>query len=293
MSITVREAVFGLLRDSGLTTIFGNPGSTELPRYRDFPADFRYVLGLQESVVVTMADGFAQARGTAAQAQSSSELSALDPFNMSEMYGVQAFDRKFIYNAFMVYSPPFYKGQEGFKGRMLGGWTLATIFTTGSGLPIQVATTYADYQAFGACDGVTCFDYDSENAVPIGPIAPHSKAYYNSPSNGYPVNQFKDGIADAMNWRNPILGVDTRDGGYGIIRGLPYWNLDLSIKKNIRVTERVSAELQGVFANVLNHNQWTDNYPCLCNPGGFGALGGGTPPEASPRAIEVGLRFRF
>lgn len=60
---TVREAVFALLRDFGLTTIFGNPGSTELPMYRDFPADFRYVLGLQESVVVAMADGFAQARG--------------------------------------------------------------------------------------------------------------------------------------------------------------------------------------------------------------------------------------
>src|SRR5256886_1335641 len=66
MSVTVREAVFGLLRDVGLTTIFGNPGSTELPMFRDFPADFRYVLGLQESVVVAMADGFAQARGTAA-----------------------------------------------------------------------------------------------------------------------------------------------------------------------------------------------------------------------------------
>src|SRR5437660_2530322 len=34
--------------------------------FRDFPADFRYVLGLQESVVVAMADGFAAARGTAA-----------------------------------------------------------------------------------------------------------------------------------------------------------------------------------------------------------------------------------
>jgi benzoylformate decarboxylase len=66
MSVTVREAVFALLRDFGLTTIFGNPGSTELPMFRDFPADFRYVLGLQESLVVAMADGFAQSRGTAA-----------------------------------------------------------------------------------------------------------------------------------------------------------------------------------------------------------------------------------
>ena len=63
---TVRGATFALLRELGLTTVFGNPGSTELPMFRDFPADFRYVLGLQESVVVAMADGFAQARGAAA-----------------------------------------------------------------------------------------------------------------------------------------------------------------------------------------------------------------------------------
>ncbi len=63
---TVREVVVCLLRDLGMTTIFGNPGSTELPMFRDFPDDFRYVLGLQESVVVGMADGYAQATRRAA-----------------------------------------------------------------------------------------------------------------------------------------------------------------------------------------------------------------------------------
>src|SRR5215468_3461485 len=65
-SITVREAVFELLREFGLTTIFGNPGSTELPMFRDFPSDFRYVLALQESLAIGMADGFAQANRNAA-----------------------------------------------------------------------------------------------------------------------------------------------------------------------------------------------------------------------------------
>ncbi|HYG96853.1 MAG TPA: benzoylformate decarboxylase, partial [Solirubrobacterales bacterium] len=60
---TVREATFDLFRAHGMTTMFGNPGSTELPMLADFPSDFRYVLGLQEAVVVGMADGFAQASG--------------------------------------------------------------------------------------------------------------------------------------------------------------------------------------------------------------------------------------
>ena len=60
---TVRDASFDLFRAQGMTTMFGNPGSTELPMLADFPSDFRYVLGLQEAVVVGMADGFAQASG--------------------------------------------------------------------------------------------------------------------------------------------------------------------------------------------------------------------------------------
>jgi benzoylformate decarboxylase len=67
---TVREATFDLLRCLGMTTVFGNPGSTELPFLKDFlkdfPEDFRYVLGLQEATVLGMAEGFAQGTGRAA-----------------------------------------------------------------------------------------------------------------------------------------------------------------------------------------------------------------------------------
>src|SRR5437899_5642711 len=66
IAMTVRAAVLDLLRAFGMTTIFGNPGSTELPLFRAFPNDFRYVLGLQEAVVVGMADGYAQATYNAA-----------------------------------------------------------------------------------------------------------------------------------------------------------------------------------------------------------------------------------
>jgi benzoylformate decarboxylase len=65
-TFTVRDAVIDFARRVGMTSIFANPGSTELPMFRDFPADFRYVLGLQEAVVVGMADGYAQATGNAA-----------------------------------------------------------------------------------------------------------------------------------------------------------------------------------------------------------------------------------
>ena len=63
---TVREVTYQHLRDLGMTVIFGNPGSTELPFLRDMPPDFRYVLALHERAAAGAALGYALARGQAA-----------------------------------------------------------------------------------------------------------------------------------------------------------------------------------------------------------------------------------
>ncbi len=63
---TVREVTYDVLRRLGMTTVFGNPGSSESAFLDDFPSDFHYVLGLQEAVVLAIADGYAQATGRAA-----------------------------------------------------------------------------------------------------------------------------------------------------------------------------------------------------------------------------------
>ncbi len=61
--LTVRDAAFEVMRRHGLTTIFGNPGSTEIPFLTDLPTDLTFVLGLHEGSVVGMASGFALATG--------------------------------------------------------------------------------------------------------------------------------------------------------------------------------------------------------------------------------------
>lgn len=63
---TVREITHQVLRDCNMTTMFGNPGSTELNFLTGFPDDFRYILSLQEATAIAMADGYAQRTGNAA-----------------------------------------------------------------------------------------------------------------------------------------------------------------------------------------------------------------------------------
>ncbi|NQU56560.1 MAG: thiamine pyrophosphate-binding protein [Rhodospirillales bacterium] len=64
-TITGRSAFLALLKDEGISHLFGNPGTTELPimhALAEHP-DLTYVLGLQESLVVAMADGYSRASG--------------------------------------------------------------------------------------------------------------------------------------------------------------------------------------------------------------------------------------
>ena len=62
-SMSVRDAAFDVMRRHGMTTIFGNPGSTEIAFLTDLPPDIQFVLGLHEGSVVGMASGYAIARG--------------------------------------------------------------------------------------------------------------------------------------------------------------------------------------------------------------------------------------
>jgi hypothetical protein len=242
---------------------------------------------------------------TGSVTQSTSEDTAVDPYNLQRGYGLAGFDRKFVYNLFFVYQPPFYTGQHGLAGHLLGGWTFAPIFTAGTGLPMTLGTINGGGQAFGEGDSVNFFgNGNSENAIPIAPI-PKAKAHehnFGTPGfgdDGFGLNLWTNPQAVYNSIRQPILGIDNRDGGWGLLRGLNYWNVDMSIKKNIMITERVNFEFQTVIANIFNHAQFFDpggDYLDTSNPDAWGTLPGQTLSPTvfiTPRTMEFGFRVNF
>ena len=265
-------------------------------------------------VTVKMADwrGFtaqsnftwSKALGTGSVVQATSADTATDPFNLNVMYGKQAFDRRFVYTMFVVYQPPFYKGQSGLLGHVLGGWTFAPLFAAGSGQPLPVGSL-SPGGSYGEADGnAFVANGNTENAVLIAPYTGGNSAHLTSGTPGFgdgglPVNLFANPEAVYNNFRNPILGMDTKNGGWGVLTGLPYWNLDMSIKKNLRITERIGAEFQIVFTNVLNHAQLLDPTGIALGASGtFGNLpgegnGSNNAGPYSPRSMEFGFRVRF
>ena len=256
---------------------------------------------------LTMQSNFtwSKALGTGAQVQAASAVIPPDPFNLRTGYGYQAFDRRYIYNLFFVYQPHRYDSRSGFLGHLLGGWAIAPVFTAGSGLPITLGTINGGGQAFGEGNSVGFFGYgNSENAIPLTPanFGQGSRHFVSGNGTGTAglgsANMFADPAAAFKNIRQPILGYDTRQGGFGIYRGLPYWNVDLSVKKLFRVTERFSIEGQVVFTNFFNHDQFGDpfgDYLDTSNPDGFGALPGSVSNGnlTYQRQMEFGIRMSF
>jgi hypothetical protein len=104
------------------------------------------------------------------------------------------------------------------------------------------------------------------------------------------VNLFANPAAVFGCLRDPILGLDGGAGGAGVLRGMPFWNVDFQVKKNIHINERFSAEVQSIFSNVFNHDQLADPVLSLSAPASWGVL---STQVNSPRSIELGVRFRF
>jgi hypothetical protein len=236
---------------------------------------------------------YSKALGTGAVIQATSQETAVDPFDLDRQYGPQAFDRKFVDALFLVYQPPYFNSQQGLLGHILGGWTFAPIFTAGSGAPDFCNTNtgvfsegYSGSQDWGSGDAANVFT--NANCVLTSSNAPSASVHN---VNGV-ANMFANPAAVFSQVRPLILGLDGNTGGFGQFRGLAYWNMNLGVKKNFRVTERFSVEASVNFINVLNHNQLLDPTLNIAgqNPQTFGQL---STEGTYPRTMEFGIRANF
>lgn len=251
---------------------------------------------------LTMQNNFtwSKALGTGAVVQASSEITANDPFNLRAMYGYQDFDRRLVYNAYLVATDPWFTGQSGLLGRIAGGWTLSPVFATGSGAPL-FCTTASQAQAWGAADGNNYFDneqcvftsrYNGGHSAHFG-VAGGTDKFGNkigTETSTTPVNLFKDPVAVWNQVRAPILGIDTTNSGLGVFPGQPYWNVDAQLKKELKIAESVNFEFSFIAANVFNHREFSDPSMNLSSPGAWGVL---NTQNGNPRQMEFGGRINF
>ena len=256
-----------------------------------------------------------RALGTGNQVQATSEYTVTDPFNLHAIYGPQFFDYKFIYSLTMVYHPPFFKAQKGIAGHVLGGWTIAPLFYAHSGGPLSVGNLNGGCESFG--EGNCAVESSLDGAVLMGPFTQGGGVHYNENVNesasanpngvginanadngGQNVQMFSNPAAAYNSFRNCVLGFDTNCGSNGNIRGLPYWDMDAMVSKDIGFWKegRAGATLIFQFTNVFNHVIFNNPYLSVGDPADFGVLGTSNPnggQSNTPRNMEFGIRVHF
>jgi hypothetical protein len=249
---------------------------------------------------ITLQENFtySKALGTGALVQATSQYTVNDPFNIDRNgYGLQPFDRKFVFNSFAMIEDPWYKGQHGIIGHIAGGWSLSPILAIGSGQPLGCGTNQGAQsggQSFGAADSADFFT--TENCILTKAASGGSASLHNAGAGAF--NIFGDPAAVLSTLRPPILGLDTNSGGVGVFRGLAYVNVDLRVVKDIKIMERVGLQLQYVVTNVFNHPVFAD--PAV----GDAQTGLGVDPTSSgfgvvnsqgnnPRQMQFGIRLTF
>ncbi|HXT61610.1 MAG TPA: carboxypeptidase-like regulatory domain-containing protein [Pyrinomonadaceae bacterium] len=245
-----------------------------------------------------------KALGTGEIGQYNSSNMWLDNWNKRANYGPAVFDYKVLVNAGVTYKPTLFRGEHGWKGRVLDGWSVSPFFFMRSGAPIRIGFTdggncSTNCQAFGSAGNPSTSGSAFEAALPIDPHYSYNPHLVrgSTGTNGigtvtpFNLNMFDDPSALYNNFRRCILGYDTNCGGINNLRGMPQWNLDATLAKEIKFTERVGFTLTVQFTNVLNHFQPSDaSSLTLSTPANFGRI---TTSVYNPRQMEIGGRIHF
>ncbi len=232
------------------------------------------------------------------------------PFKDSTGYSSEPFDRRSVINTTWYYELPFGKGKRfatgnAFFNRIIGGWYTSGIWTWQTGLPICVNAdgNYGDLSGIGnqLNSGSVC-------AVASSPIYGLSGRHNNvagsggvgtngdpaQPTGGSGINVFANPAAVYNSLSRPLITQDGRPA-QDTLREPITWNVDLSVGKNIAVTERYKAYFSADFFNAFNifqPNWGTGSFSMydLNTPQAFGVVTG---QGNSPRTIQLGLRFEF
>jgi hypothetical protein len=221
--------------------------------------------------------------------------------NLRQSYGPTNFDLRHVVHASGTFDLPFGQGKAllnrpGAVDKVVGGWTLGTIFTYQTGMPFQLLggfNTFNDYGDGGlVLNGIT--KSQLQNAVGVY----HTGGPY--------IDVINPTLLKSIGACNALCQ-NTTPGSFGInpwLYGPHVWNDDMSLTKVVPIQEKLRFSLQAEFLNIFNHPNFTT--PGLgpsfigstnITSGGFGRAGllhfTNTTPNDSARVIELRANISF
>jgi hypothetical protein len=208
--------------------------------------------------------------GTATDRNSFGEAGySLDPNKLFLERGNSLFDIRHRVVGSVQWELPWMKDQQGLAGHVLGGWQANSIVSLQTGFPFTVGA-HKDYNG----DGV-------KSDRPDAPSFGNYKYFTHT--------QFENGALAALAGDFPAPTPGT-DGSLGrnTFSGPGFAEVDFSLFKKIKISERANMEFRAEFFNLFNH---ANLYPPVANlaDSSFGLV----QQAFDPREIQFGLKFIF
>lgn len=286
----------------------------------------RFATGLSMGLQYTWAKELGTSSG------SNEATTAQSPYDFRTEYGRGTFDIRHTMNATVLYDVPFGHGKRfSFPGPMdmlAGGWQLGGTVNLRSGIPIDALITRPDI-AFVGNAGTSIAGQVFSSPVVTGGV-PQTTAVVNTPGGGNSRNIRRPNVVSGVSpylksgrqFLNPAAFTTPAPGTFGNARRNDYTGpgltqVDLTLKKEFSVTERLAIEFHADAYNIMNHpnyanpgtvrlNQTLSTAPgngvqpgtpfTLSNGGAFGALSstvGNQVGIGSNRQIQLSLRANF
>ena len=192
-------------------------------------------------------------------------------YNINGDYGRAAVDRKLVFSLDGVLEEPWFRNQQGLKGRVFGGWELSGIYTANSGLPLTVSASGGSLVQYNLPGGATSIfnnqlngGYETDNAGlsvlgntnaglrpnQVGdPNSGHNVKIHNKQFENTATPWFYTGAFAAPAYNSPIPGTARR----GTINGPGFGKVDLGVFRNFRIWENLNFQFRAEALNVTNH----------------------------------------
>lgn len=272
----------------GITTVNTQFGSNY--HSLQFSGEHRFTGASRVNVAYTWSKNLTNSQND----RSSAPINAAD-FDLE--WGRAAFDRRHIFTTNLVYELPFYRSQQGFIGKILGGWQASSIVTFQTGLPFTATVSAFDPSGVGLIPPPTTVARPNVICDP-NEGAPHT-----------PQQWFNTACFQVTPVSGPVGNNEFPSGGRGTIHGPGTKRVDLTMMKNLRFSERFNLQLRAETFNIFNWTNprglstlvWnTTTQPTCPQPAGGNPCGGnGTSTFGQvtsfrdPRVLQFGAKLTF
>lgn len=198
-------------------------------------------------------------------------------YDIRSEYSRAALDRRHVFSLNYIYELPFFKNQQGFTGKLLGGWQASGIISYNTGLPFTVTTSAYDPAGLGFIPAAIAGGRPNLLCDPNAGAPRTQQEFFNTACFE------KNPAATATNINNT-----PGSAGRGVVEGPTTSRVDFTMTKNIRFNESMRLQLRGEAFNLFNHT----NFRTIGTNVTLATFGQVTAVR-DPRTIQLGVKFYF